>query len=243
MTRAGGNGGDPGDRDKRKRLHENAAHGKPGKKSQLTAEDRDLWQKIAQSVEPLHQIKLRVREGDRSGLDVAVSRTETGPPTHQTPKGPQQPLAAPEPFRRTAQTQKVPPPLAPFDRKRSRRIASGRIGIEARLDLHGARQAEAYGHFRAFILNCVARGLSTVLVVTGKGKTRPPDASNDDWDGYGSTYGADGQRGILRRSVPMWLEEPDLRLLVASYTAADIKHGGGGALYIHLRRRRDWRET
>ncbi len=240
MTRGRiGVGGDGGNNGERKRRQGIGTLGKPEKKGALTAEDRDLWQKLAESVEPLNEMKPRVRDGDRSGLDLAVSRTEPGTPERHSQYAPSRTTSGPEPFRAPLPPQKAPPPLAPFDRKRSRRIASGRIEIEARLDLHGARQAEAYGRFRAFILDSVARGMSTVLVVTGKGNSRPRNNTGLDWEDYGSSG---TERGVLRRSVPLWLEEPELRLLVASYTAADIKHGGDGALYIHLRRRRDWRE-
>ena len=42
-------------------------------------------------------------------------------------------------------------------------------------------------------------------------------------------------RGVLKRNVPRWLEEPDVRSIVVSYTTAAIRHGGEGALYVHLR--------
>jgi len=46
------------------------------------------------------------------------------------------------------------------------------------------------------------------------------------------------QRGVLRRSVPQWLEEPELRSVVLSYTSAGTRHGGDGALYVQLRKSR-----
>ena len=208
------------------------------KKGQLTGEDQELWQKLAQTVEPLHQMKPRVREGERSGLDRSVSPADPG--IRPTPSANVPRRSDPFPIVRQPHGPKAPPPLAPFDRKRSRRIASGRIEIQARLDLHGARQSEAYSRFRAFLVDSAAQGMSTVLVVTGKGGPRSNNAGRHELDGYGV---AAPERGVLRRSVPLWLEEPELRLLVASYTAADIKHGGGGAIYIHLRKRRDRRET
>jgi DNA-nicking Smr family endonuclease len=36
--------------------------------------------------------------------------------------------------------------------------------------------------------------------------------------------------------VPRWLEEPDLRAVVLSYTQAGPRHGGAGALYVRLRK-------
>ena len=203
----------------------------PAKKGSLTEEDRELWQTLARSVEPLQQKKPRVPETERSGLDRVTPRVETGIAAVDPSRVPRLAGVLPQVPRTPAPS--PPPPLAPFDRKRSRRIATGRIEIEARLDLHGARQAEAYGRFRSFLVDCASRGLATVLVVTGKGGPRPEKESQ------AAGYGTDApERGVLRRSVPMWLEEPELRLLVASYTTAGIKHGGGGAIYIHLRKRK-----
>jgi DNA-nicking Smr family endonuclease len=63
-------------------------------------------------------------------------------------------------------------------------------------------------------------------VITGKGRS---PASSDSIAAYES------ERGILRRNVPRWLEEPDVRNIVVSFTTAAIRHGGEGALYVHLR--------
>jgi DNA-nicking Smr family endonuclease len=40
---------------------------------------------------------------------------------------------------------------------------------------------------------------------------------------------------VLRKNVPMWLAEPELRAVVVSFKTASIPHGGEGALYIQLR--------
>ena len=66
-----------------------------------------------------------------------------------------------------------------------------------------------------------------VLVITGKGAD-----GLGDWPTHGR------QRGVLRRVVPLWLEEPELRGIVIGYAAAGVRHGGEGALYIRLRRAR-----
>lgn len=199
------------------------------KSGALTEADRELWQRLAHSVEPLRRVKGRVLENELSGMD-QILREPPALAGYRASEPHHRPLPIPPVSQPAGQLAKEPPPLAPFDRKRSRRIASGRIEIEARLDLHGARQLEAHGRFHAFIMACAARGLSTVLVVTGKGHPSDKDEPQP--------FGTDApQRGVLRRSVPMWLESSELRALVASYTTADIRHGGAGALYIHLRRR------
>jgi DNA-nicking Smr family endonuclease len=119
-------------------------------------------------------------------------------------------------------------PLAPFDQRRARRIATGRLAIDARLDLHGLHQSTARAELRAFIRDCYERDCRTVLVITGKGSTSEADRP----------FELDGpDRGVLRRNVPLWLSEPEMREMVVSFAAAHSRHGGEGALYVQLRRR------
>ena len=113
-----------------------------------------------------------------------------------------------------------PPPLQPLDRRTRQRVARGREQIDARMDLHGLTQAEAHAALSRFLNAASARGARLVLIITGKG-------------GRG-----DGERGVLRRQVPHWLALPEFRDLVIGYEDAHIAHGGAGALYVRLRRRR-----
>jgi DNA-nicking Smr family endonuclease len=62
-------------------------------------------------------------------------------------------------------------------------------------------------------------------VVTGKGAR---GAERDPFS----------ERGVLRRLVPQWLKAPEFRNLVVGFEAAHVGHGGVGALYVQLRRRR-----
>ena len=112
-----------------------------------------------------------------------------------------------------------------------RQVASGKLAIDARLDLHGVRRREAHGDLRSFLAGCQQKGFRTVLVITGKGDEA---ASRDHLaDAMGEP-----QRGVLRRLVPQWLAAPDLRSVVLSFTNASVRHGGSGALYVQLRRAR-----
>lgn len=112
-----------------------------------------------------------------------------------------------------------------LDRRQTRMIATGRAEIDARLDLHGLRQDEAYRVLRNFVATAQARRARVVLVITGKGKT-------------GADAGGEREVGVLRRLVPMWLREPELSGAVVAYGPADIRHGGAGALYVQLRKPR-----
>ncbi|MEM8812296.1 MAG: Smr/MutS family protein [Pseudomonadota bacterium] len=108
----------------------------------------------------------------------------------------------------------------------TRRIARGTMAIDARLDLHGMTQAQAHDRLHRFLSRAQAEGCRLVLVITGKGSRVDGAASRP------------GEIGILKRALPLWLEEPAFRSLVVGIDTAHKSHGGEGALYIRLRRRR-----
>lgn len=112
-----------------------------------------------------------------------------------------------------------PPPLAPLDRRTRQKIARGRQEIDGRIDLHGLTQAQAHAALLRFLRGAQAKGGKVVLVITGKGAPS-------------------GERGVLRRQVPLWLALPDFRDCVVGFDAAAIGHGGDGALYVRLRKGR-----
>ena len=140
--------------------------------------------------------------------------------------------APPEPAqkRRSAATPKPGPAanakhpdLAPgavvgVDRRLADRLKRGRLPIQSTLDLHGLTQNEAHAAVQGFVARAAERGLRTVLIVTGKGRR-------------------DGA-GVLKSSLPRWLNEAPLRPFVLALSQARPEHGGTGALYVLLKRRR-----
>nr|WP_301301906.1 Smr/MutS family protein [Methylorubrum extorquens] len=138
---------------------------------------------------------------------------------------------APEIARASAAPALPAPPASPgapgLERRERRGLERGTLTIEARIDLHGLYQAEAHAALVGFLLRSRAAGHARVLVVTGKGG-----------EGFGGRdRGGFSERGVLRRSVPHWLRGPELRGLVLGFEEAARHHGGGGALYVRLRRR------
>ena len=210
-------------------------------KRRTTVPDEALWHAVARTVEPLARAKKRVATSERAEADEPVMAAPPPKRIDDTPPRPVERKPAP-PVQGVRSRVTPPPPLAAFERRKARRIASGSIDIEARIDLHGLRQSEAHHRLVGFIRDCAARGLATVLVITGKGGRREPivhrapGPPRHPWDEpWGDLDARD--HGVLRRSVPMWLAEPDMRAFIVSYTEAGARHGGSGALYVHLRRR------
>jgi DNA-nicking Smr family endonuclease len=115
------------------------------------------------------------------------------------------------------------PPLAPLERRLKQRLSRGTESIDARIDLHGMTQSEAHGRLLHFIRRAQADDAKVVLVITGKGN-------------FERHVG--GERGVLKRQVPLWLRLPEFRSYVVAFENAAISHGGEGALYVRLRRKR-----
>lgn len=208
--------------------------GKGGRKH-LGPEDHDVWSHTAQSVEPLKRAKGRhhpAAESAQDSLPHTVSKSDAGHLKHPSAKATHSKAAAMKspPVPHVSPKLKAPPPIATFDRKKVRKIRSGQVDIEARIDLHGMRQDEAHIALVRFLHRCQAKEQRWVLVITGKGKI----SDRDDDAPFDMTR--QRERGILKRNVPRWLDEPELRHLVVSYTLAAPHHGGEGALYVHLRK-------
>ena len=136
-------------------------------------------------------------------------------PAKRTKTEPAQPALRPTPTQ---------PPLALLEERARRRVARGLVEVEARSDQPGRRQERAFAALFAFLRRSQLRGAKLVLVITGKG-------------------GGEGEgRGVLRHSVPAWLARADVRELVVGFEEAARRHGGTGALYVRIRRKRDARE-
>jgi DNA-nicking Smr family endonuclease len=99
------------------------------------------------------------------------------------------------------------------------RLKRGDYPVHARLDLHGMNRAEAYGALRSAVENAYLHGKRCVLVITGKGR-------------------AEGS-GILKSHLPHWLNDAALRPLVLALGEAAPKHGGSGAYYVLIKRKRE----
>lgn len=119
---------------------------------------------------------------------------------------------------------------AGLDGRTQERLKRGLLEPQARLDLHGMTEANAHRALATFLRSASARGLRLVIIVTGKGaKTPAPD------EPFEMNY---ERRGVLKQMTPRWLAEPELARFVADVRSAHRKHGGGGALYVYLRKPR-----
>jgi DNA-nicking Smr family endonuclease len=190
--------------------HDDSGHRKRRGARTLNAEERALWRGVARSITPLHGRTRHAVEDD------VITAVEALAPAHHKAKSKPKPIApAPRPTRPSA-----PPPLAPLARREKQQLARGRATIDKRIDLHGMTQAEAHAALAHFLRRAQHDGARFVLVITGKGTRQ-------------------GERGVLRRQVPLWLQLPEFRHAVIGFEEAHVGHGGEGALYVRLRKMRE----
>lgn len=200
----------------------------------LSDDDLRLWSRIADGVEPLksteERLKSEARRAAREAATAKPRRERVAKPAKQ--KSPARPSPSPP-------SAPLPPKLredrrgrvAGLDRRTAERLRRGQYPIEARLDLHGMTQDQAHRALALFVRQCHAAGKRCVLVITGKGgRQRPSD------DG---PYVNQEPPGILKRRVPEWLRQADLAPMVLSVASAAPSHGGAGAMYLLLKRRRE----
>ncbi len=185
---------------------------RPGRPSE---EDLRLWRHITRDAKPLRS-RLRAVEAEAPATVPAQAPGERRPDLkNSTARGALLPA-------------KVRPPAVPelshgdvagLDKRKAQRMRRGRLPIEARLDLHGMTQADAHAALSGFVTRSAALGRRCILVITGKGRG--------------------GEAGVLRRQVPLWLNQAGMRDKILAFDHARPEHGGQGALYLLLRRQRD----
>lgn len=151
-----------------------------------------------------------------------------------TPRAPQRPALLKDRRHENviAQPPSMPDPLAHWTpvvrnpgaligRKTLRKLRRGVRQFDQTLDLHGMTQPEAHVRLKDFLIRSQANGAQLVLVITGRGKES-------------TIHESVSGRGVLRRRVPEWLRS--FRELVSGFEEAPPRLGGGGALFVRLRR-------
>lgn len=184
-------------------------------RDRLNAAERALWRRVALTVRPLPHARLpEAPVPSVVAPDAGVGGTATAPPLRDRPTSSPRPPAAP---RQTP----VEPSAATLDGVWDRRLRTGRLVPDMTIDLHGNSAEAAHALVEARLRAAASTGARLVLIVTGKGSRGPLD-----------------RRGVIRANLPDWLGLSRLRPLIAGTRPAHVRHGGGGAIYVVLRRAR-----
>lgn len=97
--------------------------------------------------------------------------------------------------------------------KTLRNLRKGQYNVEAILDLHGMTIDEAENALENFLHDCLKTRVQVGLIIHGKGNP--------------------SQMPILKNKLNLWLRAMNI---VLAFCTAIPRHGGGGALYVFLKR-------
>ena len=173
-------------------------------------QDWELWERVKKTAKPL--LRGQAVPEDFEALFAKKEKREN---IGQKPKTSSR-TVRPAPTRHEPKIQiSLASGAARLDQPTAKKIAKGKLPIEARIDLHGMTQDQAYGRLLRFVESEHRRGVRTVLVITGKG-----------------SIGG----GVLRQAVPRWLSEPNFRQFVIGHHESHKSHGGSGAIYVRLKK-------
>ena len=179
----------------------------------LAPEESALWQRVAATVAPIS--KRAAKTPEQPALPKPLAKSVKG----RVP--PPSPPAAAAPARRSTLAR------ASLDGTWDRRLRKGLVRPDMTIDLHGHTLASAHALLEDSLARAVLRGARVLLVVAGRvrpGPHHPP------------FHGEARPRGAIRASLPDWLaSSAHTDAILATRPAAPV-HGGGGAVYVVLRR-------
>ena len=136
-----------------------------------------------------------------------------GPPVRRARSGPSPPSASrpvplPVPGRNT------------LDGSWDKKLRSGSVEPDRVLDLHGLTLDGAWSAIDRGLEQAISRGDRVVLLITGHHRPGEPPV----------------QRGKIRAAVHDWLAASRHASAIAAVRGAHRRHGGGGSLYLILKR-------
>ena len=108
------------------------------------------------------------------------------------------------------------------EKNKLRRIKSGKISIERKIDLHGLSLKESEKKLKIFVDDSLRLKKRFLLVITGKGKNSKPNIH--------------GEIKTINSEITRWLSDRFYQDKVQYTSKALDKHGGTGAYYLFLKK-------
>jgi len=176
----------------------------------LSAEEQILWSRVAATIRPLSREAVQpdpIAMAPKPALAAGHSKLRARVPAAR---------AAPAPLRtpRTLQS-------ATLDGAWDKRLRDGEVQADRTLDLHGHNLDRAWAAIDQILEQATAAGDRVILLITGHERRGEPPV----------------RRGRIRAAVHDWLAASRHSARIAAVRPAHRRHGGGGSLYIILRKR------
>ncbi|MEP0188989.1 MAG: Smr/MutS family protein [Erythrobacter sp.] len=185
----------------------------------LSSTEQAAWARLAASVEPLDgKSHPGLPKAKGNSAVIAATKPNVGASLKPVPIAPRQsPKRAAPPHRQAFASE--------LDGHWDRKLKAGQITPDYTLDLHGHTLDGAYHRITSGLDQAVAMGARVVLVIAGR--SRPVDPADRGT-----------KRGAIRAKMLDWIAASHHSEAVAAVRKAHRRHGGEGALYLVLKRRR-----
>tara|TARA_X000000368_G_C23051870_1_gene721826 strand:- start:2030 stop:2569 length:540 start_codon:yes stop_codon:yes gene_type:complete len=105
------------------------------------------------------------------------------------------------------------------------------ISIDKKIDFHGKSLIESEERFNYTVRECYNSNKRCLLFVTGKGLFK---SQNTESNKNPKLY-----HGIIRSHFVEWAKSKKLAKYILSFEHASIEHGGEGAFYVYLRKKKN----
>ena len=178
----------------------------------LSAEEQALWAKVTETIRPLSREPI-AREAAPRTETPAPAPSPSPPPIAARPKGPHPRASTPPP--------RSGPAIAnTLDSSWDRTLRAGTVQPDRIVDLHGHDLDRAWQAIDRALEQALVNRERVLLLVTGHARPGDPPV----------------QRGRIRAAVNDWLAASRHRERIAAVRGAHRRHGGGGSVYVILRR-------
>ena len=174
----------------------------------LNPDEAELWARVTATIRPLSREPLKTESPAE-----AEAKSE--------PAAPPQPAAKSPPPRKVTAPARPVRPGTTLDGTWDRKLRSGSIQPDFVVDLHGLNLDAAWRTIDTALERAEEAGDRVLLLITGHHRPGEPPV----------------QRGRIRAAVHDWLAVSRHAGRIAAVRGAHPRHGGGGSLYIVLRRR------
>jgi len=112
----------------------------------------------------------------------------------------------------------------------NKELKRGNVKIDRRIDLHGYGLTEAYEKFISEVKKNYNKNKRCLLIITGKGVHKKIKNEQDTTPKL--FYGK------IKNSIINWINEDGLNKYILTYQDAGFEHGGDGALFVYLRKKK-----
>ena len=173
----------------------------------LSPDEAELWARVTASIRPLSRENIKADQAAEPQASVNAQ------PAASKPK-----ISIPD--RARPAEPRPPKPGTTLDGTWDRKLRSGSLQPDRVVDLHGHTLDSAWRAIDLALERAENAGDRLVLLVTGHHRPGEPPV----------------QRGKIRAAVHDWLAVSRHAPRIAAVRGAHPRHGGGGSLYIVLRR-------